>query len=227
MKLNKEHNTIYASSIFSSLELKIDKAKNLKISRFSLLKNESSIIPLDLINAEPSISKSPDLSLISLAFISFVTSAFLYFSSLDQNLFSNQLIAIFVFSLGLLALTASLIKHTKQYSFYYANTSIQLFKLKNISGDNSSVKQFVDQLSQRINSTKTEQIEFDNTNRFNNDKNDIELEFTEHLDYLYNYGIINDVLYERISGKISEKVYGIKPAKKELAEVIFLSTARN
>ena len=74
-----------------------------------------------------------------------------------------------------------------------------------------------------------------NSNKSNNqyvihsafeDENDKYLFLKNKLDDVYNYGVIDDVLYDRIENNIKEKIYGID-TQKPLADVIVLEEIKN
>lgn len=218
MESTTQSNFIYNSSLLSSQELKIDKSNNLKISTFSLRKNESSTISLDLISSDPKVSKHPGLTTLFISAICFITSISLYLSLSNANLLLGQIIAGFLLGLSLIFFAFAWMKPIVTYNFLYKNTSISLFKLRCSSKNNQHVIRFVEQLTQRI-----DDIERNVLVKVDNHRtNDLESEFTGHLDFLYNHGMVNDVVYDRINDKINEKIYGVKPINKELAEVILL-----
>lgn len=208
---------IYNCSLLSSQELKIDDDDNLRISKFSFSKKTSNTIPLDLIEAKPKITQQPDMQLFVFSILSFVASVALYLASTNTNLISGQVIASIFFAFSLLSFVASFKRPTTIYNFFYANTSICLFKLNESKTNNQLVSTFVNQLKQRITEVK----------EVNPEKNDYktgfieETEFTDHLNFLYNHGMLNDVTYEIINNTINEKLYGIKP-QQHLADVILL-----
>lgn len=218
MESIKQSSFIYNSSLLSTQELKIDKKNNIKISTFSLTRNESNTIPLDLIEATPKITKRPNVTISFIATACLIASASLYLSAFNIDLLSGQIIAVILLSFGLVSFAFSLKKPVITYNFLYKNTSIGLFKLHCSSKNDQHVLKFVEQLTQRIDDIEKDISEKIDNNRINN----LESEFIGHLDFLYNHGMVNDIVYDRINDKINEKVYGIKPIKQELAEVILL-----
>jgi len=218
MGSTKQTNFIYNSSFLSSQELRVDKKNNLKISTFSLTKNESNTIPLDLIEAMPKITKYPNMAISFVATACVIASASLYLSAFNTGLISAQIVATLLLSVGIISFAFSLTKPIITYSFSYKNTSIDLFKLRCSSRNDEHIQRFVEQLIQRIENIDSNTLENVKSHNINN----LESDFIGHLDFLYNHGMVNDIVYDRISDKINEKIYGIKPHKLELAEVILL-----
>lgn len=210
-------NLFYSNSLISSQELKIESENNLTISTRSLNKNNSRTIPLDLIETEAQISKKPDTQLILFSMVNFVASIVFYFSSPIINSIIGQIITSVFLVISLLSLAASYKRPTTTYTFFSADSNAHLFSIHEPKSKNKLLATFITHLKQRIidaKEIKKEKTVFDfEENNFS--------EFTEHLDFLYNYGVVNDATYEILANRIDEKVYGTRP-ETHLADVILL-----
>jgi hypothetical protein len=204
------HNLLYNCSLLSSQEIKIDADNNLQISTFNISKTVKNTIPLDLINPQPKITEHPNIHLLKLAFLSFITSIVFFLLSSEINYPIGQMISGIFALFCILFIIVSFTKKSVAYTFFYARTTTHLFTLHESQSNNKLVETFVNQLTQQIKGSKDTST-----------KGDKQTEYTSHLDFLYNHGVINDVFYERINHRIYEKVNDIKP-KRLLADVVTL-----
>lgn len=215
MEMHSKLNHIYTRSFFSSQELKIDeKDNNLKISTFSLSNISSSYFPLELINAKPEITKTPNLHAATVGLIGFTSSMFLYALASNSSYFNTQIIATLLLALSVISFIISWKKHNTHYSFFCKNTSISIFKLHCVNQENPEVEGFVKTLSDKI-------LQVTERNHKLSFISDMESHLLSNLDSLYNHGLVNGALYENIATRIEHKIHGTKP-NQELAEVINL-----
>lgn len=214
-----KHNTyytlldsLYYNSLLSSRLLKIDTNDNLQIVELSPLKNRNEVIPLDLIDAKPRITNKPDSQLMLFGIVSALASALFFISSIYANQpWSMAFAALFLLS-SIGAIFTAFKKFTTVYIYQFANTNTPLFTLRESFSENEQIKTFTDTLNERITNLSEESIEesTDNNSNKSTDKNDDKhSQYANHLDFLYNHGVINDVLYKRINRKINEKIFGI------------------
>lgn len=187
-------------SIFSSQEYRID-AGNLHISNLSLGKNDKEIIPLDLIDPKPRISKKNNEQLIWAAMGIFTIGLLFITMSMNANTAIQQSLGFGFLGISAIFLIASLKLQTTSYTYYYANTTTHLFTINEPHPNAAEhAKKFVQSLNQRINKP--------NINFQIKTKKENYSEFLEHLDFLYNFGVLTDIQYERIHSKINVKIYG-------------------
>ncbi len=190
-------------SLFSSQEYRIDSG-NLKITDLSLGKNNREVIPLDLIDPKPKISKTNDRQLIWASIISFIIGSLFIILAFSINIPIQQILGISLIGISAVFFIASLKLQTTSYTYFYANTTTQLFTINEAqSCDAENAKKFVQSLNQRLVKPKVVI-----STRKQNQRD--HLEFIHHLDFLYNHNVVNDIQYERMRDKINEIIYGIK-----------------
>lgn len=188
-------------SIFSTQEYRIDSG-NLHISNLSLGKNDKEVIPLDLIDPNPRISKKNNEQLIWAAIGSFAIGLLFIAMSMNVNTAIQQSFGFGFLGISAIFLIASLKLQTTSYTYYYANTTTHLFTINEPQPNEAEhAKRFVQALNKRI---KKPNMNFQRKTQKENYS-----EFLEHLDFLYNFGVLTDIQYERIHSKINVKIYGI------------------
>jgi len=199
-------------TLFSTQEYKLDSG-NLHITDLSLGRNEKEIIPLDLIDPKPRISKKNNEQLLWASIASFTISLLLIALSISFNTQIQQLLGFGFLFIGAIFLIASLKMQTTSYTYYYANTTTHLFTINEPqSAENDLTKQFIQSLNRRINKPTM--------NYLKKTKQENYSEFLQHLDFLYNFGVLTDAQYERIQNKINVKIYGNTKNTKKTAEII-------
>jgi len=199
-------------TLFSTQEYKLDSG-NLHITNLSLGKNEKEIIPLDLIDPKPRISKKNNEQLLWASIASFIISLLLISLSISFNTQIQQLLGLGFLVIAAIFLIASLNMQTTSYTYYYANTTTHLFTINEPqSAENDLTKQFIQSLNRRINKPTM--------NYLKKTKQENYSEFLQHLDFLYNFGVLTDAQYERIQNKINVKIYGNTKNTKKTAEII-------
>ncbi len=193
-------------SLFTTEEYKIDSG-NLHISKLSPGRSDKEIIPLELIDSKPRVSKKKNEQLIWASIISFMIGMLFIFIAISQKIPEQQIVGLVFVGISALFLIASLKLQTTSYTYFYANTTTQLFTIQESPSDGTDTAQkFVESLNKRINKPQRE------LNRKNKDDN--YSEFLSHLDYLYNFGVITDNQYKIIQDKINTKLFGNTEPRK-------------
>lgn len=187
-------------SLFSSQEFKINNG-SLHITDLSLGKVDKEVIPLDLIDPKPVVSKKNNEQLVWASITSLIIGMLFILLSISINIPVQQILGITFIGISALFLIASLKLQTTKYRYYYANTTTHLFTIHESQPSKTNyAKQFVQALNQRINKPEREYT--------NKTPKENRIEFIEHLEYLYNFGVITDMQYDRIQNKINAKIYG-------------------
>jgi len=190
-----------SSSLFSTQEYLIESG-NLHITDLSFGRNEKETIPLDLINPKPRITKKNNEQLIWASLASFTIGLLFILLSLNFSTQIQQTLGFGFFAISAIFLIASLKLQTTSYTYYYANTTTHLFTINEPqAGEKDLVIRFIQSLNQRINKPKW------NFQRKTKEEN--HSDFMQHLDFLYNFGVLTDAQYERIHNKINVKIYGV------------------
>jgi len=212
--------TLYYNSLLSSQVFKIDSSNNLQIVELSALKSRNENIPLDMIDAEPKLSSKADRQLISFSIIS----AFLCATSLIAALYATQTwmipFSVLFLLTSIVTAVASFKNKTIIYAYQYIDSNTPLFTLQESSSGNKQVEMFSHKLSERINTVnqaqeiakekvKSDIKELSDNMIANTKEDDNYLQFRDHLNFLYNHGVVNDNLYQRIDNKIKEVVFGL------------------
>ena len=208
-------------SLFSNQEFKIDSNNNLHITELSPLKQRDEVVPLDLINPQL-ISKSRlNNQLLLLALASALTSSTFFAAAIFMGqLWGFAFAMVFlVFSIG--TLIASYKNSTTSYQYRFANTETLLFSLSKPSTQDHQFELFVNALNKRIISAneKSESNEisktelnykgitpFDNSVETEIYMQGKQSQYMKHLDFLFNHGIVDEVLYKRLNKKIDKKI---------------------
>ena len=203
------HNTLLSNQVF-----KIDSTNNLHIVEISPRRNKNETIPLDLIDATPLIKKKFDSHLLLLAFASVLASiSFFSYATYAHQAWAYSFGITFILS-SFSVLFYAYKNRSISYTYQFANTNTPLFTLRECFSKNEQVKVFVNALNKRIVSvnkkSNVEAVSYidDTTNHIDNSCDSKSSECTKHLDFLYNHGIVNDVLYQRIDRKIHHKFFG-------------------
>ncbi len=206
-------NILYNRSFWSNQEIQVSKDNNLHITTCAFSKLDKNIIPIDLIEPQSTVKFKPDTHLIMFTVVSFFAAlAFAIPLPLASiNLAISLSFSLVFTGMGIASLIAAYKRSTRTYGFYFANTTTQVFTLRESEQNKEAIQSFISKLTQQIEALKSSKpITIDGN-----------VEFSQHLDFLYNHGVVNDVFYERINHNIYEKVNGIEP-KEHLAEVILL-----
>jgi hypothetical protein len=203
--------TLRYNSLFSSQEFKVDTNNNLQIVENSPLSDRNETIPLDFISPQPIVKRKLDSHLVLLAVISSIVSA-LFFSA---AIFASQLwavsFAIVFYVISISSIVTSFNKSTTTYKYNFANTNTHLFTLYEPFTANKQAEKFVNALEKRITdlNIKTEELpEIIQETRESNESvygSDKRSQYIKPLDFLYNHGIVDDVLYEELTTQIDIK----------------------
>lgn len=206
------------SSLLSTQEYKIDSG-NLHITDLSFGRNNREIIPLDLIDPKPKITKKSNEQLMWTSVGSFTVGLLFILLSLSFENQIQQSMGIGFLAISAIFLIASLKLQTTSYTYYYANTTAHLFTINEPqTGEKDIVIKFIQSLNQRINKPKLKGQR--------NFKKEERSEFFKHLDFLYNFGVLTDAQYERIHSKINVKIYGAVNETRKTADIIQLPIKR-
>ncbi len=213
-------------SLFSSQKFEIDSKNNLHITELSTLKQRNEVVPLDLINPQPTSKKRLNKPLMLLALASTLVSGGFFASAIFMGELWTVAFAIVFWAFGMGTLIASFKNQTTVYHYKFLNTETLLFSLPESSIQNHQAKLFVNALSTRITSlnAKNEQNETSDSPIFHeenitpleiaigtSDEMGLYLEgkksqYTKHLNFLFNHGIVDEVLYEKLNNKINKRV---------------------
>jgi len=205
-------------SLFSKQEFKIDFANNLRITELSALKRRNEIIPLDLINPQPISKKRLNKSLLLLGLVSILVSSVFFASAILMGQLWTVAFAIVFWVFGVVTLIASNKNSTTVYQYKFVNTETVLFSLYEPSSQDQQVKFFITALNKRINRLN-EKSELSET-RFNDEglkqldaideeeiyRQEKQSQYIKHLDFLFNHGIVDEVLYKMLNKKINKKI---------------------
>ncbi len=204
-------NTLRYKSLFSSKEFKIDSNNNLKISELSPFSNRNESIPLDFISLQPVVKRKLDIHLTVLAIISSLASALFFITAI----FANQLwavsfaVVLYVISVGLIIVSYK--KSSTTYRYNFVNTNTLLFTLYESFTAKNEVKKFIEVLNEKITSLNKVVNKKDEKITVNHDRseeiyNDSKrAQYIKPLDFLYNHGIVDDILYEELTVQIDIK----------------------
>jgi len=213
-------------SLFSYQIFEIDNKNNLHIYKRSILKNCKDIIPLDLINPNPICKKSFNKPLMVLAFISILLACISVSLAVIISKLWLMISCTIFFIFGVVTLITSLRNKTTIYEYNFVNTKTPLFSLSNLTNIETQVHLFTNTLNKRIiylNEKNNKLIAKDKSilkeenctpldcNLFYPNEMDIynkgrKSQYMKHLDFLYNHGIVEEALYERLHLKIDERV---------------------
>jgi hypothetical protein len=205
-------------SLFSNQEFKIDSENNLHITELSTLKRRNEIIPIDLINPEPISKKRLKKSLLLLGLASALVSSIFFAVAIFMSQLWTISFAIVFMIFGMGTLIASYKNSTSVYQYKFINTETILFSLSEPSSQGQQVGFFIKALNNRI-SRLNGKSELSETG-FNDEglkqlgvideeevyRQEKQSQYIRHLDFLFNHGIVDEVLYKRLNKKINKKI---------------------
>lgn len=209
-------------SLFSNQKFEIDSKNNLHITELSALKRRNEVVPLDLINPQPISKKRLNKPLMLLALASVLVSGAFFASAILMGQLWAVAFAIVFWVFGMGTLIASYKNHTTVYQYKFANTETLLFSLSEPSTQSQQVELFISALNKRIiclNETSEQSDSSDKTEL--SEEGITQLDFTEemeiytqgkqsqymkHLDFLFNHGIVDEVLYKRLNKNINKRI---------------------
>ena len=209
-------------SLFSNQTFEIDSENNLRITELSALKRRKEIVPLDLINPQPISKKCLNKPLMLLALASTLASGAFFASTIFMGQIWAVAFAIVFWIFGMGTLVAAYKSRTTVYQYKFASTESLLFSISESSAQNQQVKMFVNVLNKRIISLneKSERSEsmnitalneesitsLDNTSEIGIYTQGKQSQYMRHLDFLFNHGIVNEVLYKKLNEKIDKRI---------------------
>lgn len=222
MTSNKQHTTIFINSLLSNKEIRIDqndeKNKTLQIHECSAFKNSKTIIPIDLINAKPIIAKRLDTQWLLFGFASLVAATIFLTMSLSQEIFFPLfLTAAFSLSALFSVYAANKFSNTS-YTYTCKETNAHLFTLTANDLNSSQISEFVSLLNNMIKPVKTISQAMPALSELSRKTSDLQI-YYQHLEFLYEEGILDDVLLEKLEQRAYNKVNGIIDPRP-LAKVI-------
>ena len=142
-----------------------------------------------------------------------------------QKKITNISILLIALSIEKIHPDASYKNKTIIYTYQFLDSNTRLFTLKGSFTGNKQVQMFVQKLNERISQLNIEEnniiakkLEIENKNSNNSEDNYVQ--FTKHLDFLFNHGAINDAAYKRIENKINDIIYGVTN-EKTLTNIIY------
>jgi hypothetical protein len=210
------------SSLFSNQTFEIDSQNNLHITDLSAIKQRNDIVPLDFINPQPISKKHLNKPLMLLALASALVSSALFASTIFMGQLWAVTFAIVFWVFGMATLSASFKNRTTIYQYKFANTETLLFSLSEPATQNKQVKLFTDALNKRIINLNEQNevnsraevdeesaIQLDTVespNEMDSYLEDKQSQYTEHLNFLFNHGIVDEVLYKRLNKKINQQI---------------------
>ena len=208
-------------SVFSTRKYKLENNGKLSIITLNAVHTRAETIPLDLIDPEPNIEHKPNnyWALISLVIS---VSSIITFGVTD--LISVPLLSALILLSAALFVVA-LKNRMTTYTFFFANTQTKIFSIKGGETLASTNEAINDKADSFINNLKYAIYKINKKHvpqqKFENDKDKYDF-IKNKLDDLYNYGVINNILYDRIKDNIREKTNTQKLSKqtKQLANVI-------
>ncbi len=205
----------YNSSI-SNQQFEIDADDNLHITANSIIETRDDIVPLDMINPQPMITTHLNKSLMQLALTSALISGAFFASALFMNQPWAVTFSILFWVFGIIALITSYKKRSKNYQYFLTNTSTRLFMLGETMTQNTQVELFIKALNKRINNLNDKSEDYlpskmGVAHLDQHQENDIytqnkQSQYLIHLDFLFNHGIVDDVLYKRLITRINNQI---------------------
>ena len=234
------HNfSIFLNSLLSSKEIRLDqsneKNKTVQITECSIFNNSKMIIPLELINAKPSIGKRLDAQWLLFGLLSLLAAGlFLTMAISQQFTIPYYLSAGFVLS-ALFSVYAANKQGNTSYTYQCRETRSTLFTLTENDLNSPNISEFVTMLNHLISQSINTEIEAAKLtkNDLNISKlssvnlkqtNDLQI-YYQYLEFLYEEGIINRGLLEELEQRAYNKVNGIIDPRP-LAKVIPLPLSR-
>lgn len=232
--------SIFIDSLLSSKNISIDQHndnnKTVQITECSIFNHSKMVIPLDLISAEPKISKRPDAQWLLFGVLSLLAAGLFFTMAFSQQLtIPYYLSAGFILS-SLFSVYAAYKQANTRYSYQCRETHSILFSLTKNDLNSPQIAKFLTLLNAMIVQSQSTQLDAtyssqDSMEQISNPStaNPIhtgELHtYYQYLEFLYEKGIINSSLLEELEQRAYNKVYGIMDSRP-LAKVIPLPMSR-
>ena len=227
LKMKKElySHFIYLNNLFKTTELKISTNNNLVVNEISALGSVQHNI--DLTNADLRIKNSKQIKYNEYLIYSLLLGSVI--SSFFQLTFINKSELIFpLLSVSLVLISGALMflkfKTKNLYSLYRTSNHklIYQFYLDSNLSDDEETSGFIDELTKRISEDKNLESFLD----VNFNQNKTEEQYNNliySLECLYNFGVIDDMTFDRIDSNIHDKLYPSKNRDvRHVAEIIYL-----
>ncbi len=207
------------NSLFKTAEYKLVNSDCLKITELSLTKSDAKKVLLSRIKREEGQSIPSYVSWLILSLGCSLIASIIYFS-LFSTLISDNLLNI-IFFLSTITIASMLItRPVKTYIYKDTDSNNVLLKISKSALINNATKQFVEDLDQAIENTQA-----DSFSRINLKKN-AKIEYEKqhkNVDDLFNLGLIDEALYNRICNSMHEKVFGTITKQVMDNNVIYLN----
>ena len=208
------------NSLFKTIEYKLVTPNSLKITElFNSGSSRSSTFSLNTINKTEGYSRPSYLSWgLFLVAISSIVSVIL-FKSDSAFIDSNLIYIIFLFS-SILGTFAYLCKPMKSTIYKDSFSNRTIFQLSEDKIKHNATKQFLTDLNAAIDETKA--IDIERKSLTTSAINQYETH-NKNVEDLFNSGLIDEVLYNRICNSIHEKIFGKNQPQESINNVIYLN----
>lgn len=207
------------NTLFKTAEYKLVNSDYLKITELSLYNAESNKVMLDNIRCEDGQSLPSSLSYLTL-FVGFLLIATTLYYSQYSTILSNNLLNIIFFLSCISGAMAFMLKPAKTYTYRDTYSNKILLRINKSAMLNNATDSFVTELNAAIQRTEEE-----TTKRINLKKN-TEIQYEIHnknVDEMFNLGLIDEALYNRICNSMREKVFGTISNQTNDNNVIYLN----
>ena len=206
-------------SLFSNQKFEIDSKDNLHITEQSALKSHNEVVPLDLINPQPTSDKHLNKPLMLLALASALASSAFFASAILMGQLWAVAFGIVFWVFGMGTLFTSYKNGTTDYKYKFANSEAFLFSLSQPSSQNKQVELFIHALNERIinlnenneQSSSADKVESNGEILDISDEKEVYMrskksQYMKHLDFLFNHGIVDEVLYKKLDKTINNRI---------------------
>lgn len=217
MNHSTDNYSLFINSLLSSKEILITKNSDIEITECSVFKNTKTTIPVDLIETKAEQSSRPDYQWLLFAVINFFAAIVFSALTFSQHLGFLLSIAATFTLLGALSVHAAFKFKNKVYRYHLKDTKADVLTLTSNDINDSQIREFVDILDQQMIQNRESDIE-EKQHDPSFLVNQID-SYSGHLEFLYDEGIIDDVMLDRLRQKVYNKVYGIVDTRP-LAKVI-------
>lgn len=209
MNSNSARYSLFINSLLSNKEILIKDSKDIQITECSVFRNSKTLIPVDLVSAQVKQGSRPNIQWILFGIVNVVAVTLFVTLALTQNIIFPYVLAGTFALLGVLSVFSAYKYKYSTYTFQYDESDINLFTLSSNDLNKDQITEFIKVLTTNIQSNKyLKDDEVDETVHETN-KFDTQIEtYSEHLSFLYNEGIVDDFLLDKLQKKIRNKVYG-------------------
>ena len=207
------------NTLFKTAEYKLINSDYLKITELSLFGSKSKKVLLNSIKSEDSQSIPLFVSYLVLVLGFSLISTSIYFSQYSILLSSNLMNIIF-FLACITSAMAFICKPVKTLTYRDTYSNSVLLKINKSAMINNAIDQFIIDLNAAIERSKKEE-----SNKINLKKN-AKIQYDIHnknVDDLFNLGLIDEALYDRICNSMHEKIFGNVTKQTMSNNVIYLN----